>query len=95
MLAGIKAAGGIGALKKIDRTQVRDRSAAAVPGSDTGPAGSGLPPAGASGSGAGGGGGGLADALAEALNKRKQKVSVSGEFDFSYMTRCWVGHCMY
>ena len=45
-------------------------------GTDTGPAGSGLPPAGAA---AGGGGGGLADALAAALNKRKQKVSASGK----------------
>lgn len=42
-------------------------------GTDTGPAGSGLPPAGAQG------GGGLADALAAALNKRKQKVSASGK----------------
>lgn len=75
LLSGIKQAGGIGALKKVDRSQVRDRSAAAVPGgADTGPAGSGLPPA-----TSGGGGGGLADALAEALNKRKQKVSASGK----------------
>jgi len=79
MLDGIKNAGGIGALKKVDRTQVRDRSAAMVPGStDTGPAGSGLPPAGAT---SGGGGGGLADALATALNKRKQKVSASDDED--------------
>ena len=46
-----------------------------VPGADTGPAGSGLPPAGASG----GGDGGLAGALAAVLNKRKQKVSASGK----------------
>ena len=46
-----------------------------VPGaSDTGPAGSGLPPAGANA----GADGGLAGALALALNKRKQKVSASG-----------------
>ncbi len=76
LLAGIQKAGGIGALKKVDRSLVRDRSAAAVPGaSDTGPAGSGLPPAGASGSADGG----LAGALAAALNKRKQKVSASGK----------------
>lgn len=63
------------------KDQVRDRSSAAVPGgADTGPAGSGLPPAGAGA--AAGGGGGLADALAEALNKRKQKVSASGKFFF-------------
>lgn len=76
MLAGIKQAGGIKALKKVDRNQIRDRSAALVPGgNDTGPHGSGLPPAGV----ASGGGGGLADALAVALNKRKQKVSASGK----------------
>lgn len=60
------------------KDQVRDRSSAAVPGGDTGPAGSGLPPMAAGA--AAGGGGGLADALAEALNKRKQKVSASGKF---------------
>jgi len=52
LLAGIQKAGGIGALKKVDPTKVRDRSAAIVPGSsDTGPAGSGLPPAGATSGG--------------------------------------------
>lgn len=76
LLAGIQKAGGIGALKKVDPSKVRDRSAAMVPGSaDTGPAGSGLPPAGATG----GADGGLAGALAAALNKRKQKVSASGK----------------
>ncbi|KAF4628505.1 hypothetical protein G7Y89_g9644 [Cudoniella acicularis] len=78
LLAGIQKAGGIGALKKVPKDQVRDRSGAVVPGgTDTGPAGSGLPPAGATG--AAGGGGGLADALAAALNKRKQKVSASDD----------------
>lgn len=77
VLDGIKGAGGIRALKKVDRSLVRDRSAATVPGSsDTGPAGSGLPPAGV----APGGGGGMADALALALQKRKEKVSKSGKF---------------
>jgi len=75
-MANIQKAGGIGALKKVDRSQIRDRSQAMVPGSDTGPAGSGLPPAGASGGGADGG---LAGALAAALNKRKQKVSASDD----------------
>ncbi|KAH7336111.1 hypothetical protein BKA65DRAFT_431511 [Rhexocercosporidium sp. MPI-PUGE-AT-0058] len=75
LMANIQKAGGIGALKKVDRTQIRDRSQAMVPGSDTGPAGSGLPPAGASG----GADGGLAGALAAALNKRKQKVSASDD----------------
>lgn len=76
LLAGIQKAGGIGALKKVDRTKIRDRSGAAVPGgSDSGPAGSGLPPGGDSG----GADGGLANALALALDKRKKKVSASGK----------------
>ena len=75
LLAGIQKAGGIGALKKVDRSQVRDRSSAMVPGAapaDNGPAGSGMPPAGADG--------GLASALQEALAKRNKKVSASGKF---------------
>lgn len=61
----------------MDRSLVRDRSAAAVPGStDSGPAGSGLPPGGATGAADGG----LAGALAAALNQRKKKVSASGKF---------------
>jgi len=79
VLDGIQKAGGIGALKKVDRSKIRDRSAAAVPGAaggDSGPHGSGLPPAGV----AGGGNGGMADALAAALQKRKEKVSRSGKF---------------
>ncbi|CAG8976464.1 hypothetical protein HYALB_00008054 [Hymenoscyphus albidus] len=76
LLAGIQQAGGIGALKKVPKSEVRDRSSAMVPGgADSGPAGSGMPPAGSTT----GGGGGLADALAEALNKRKQKVSASDD----------------
>lgn len=75
MLADIHKAGGIGALKKVDRSKIRDRSSAQVGGSaDTGPHGSGLPPAGAAP------GGGMADALAAALQKRKEKVSRSGKF---------------
>lgn len=77
MLDGIQKAGGIGALKKVDRSQIRDRSEAQVGGSDTGPHGSGLPPAGVAAGG--GGGGGMADALALALQKRKEKVSGSGK----------------
>lgn len=78
VLSSIQKAGGIGSLKKVDRSQIRDRSAAAVPGgSDTGPHGSGLPPAGVS---PGGGGGGMADALAAALQKRKERVRDSGKF---------------
>lgn len=63
-------------LKKVSDAEKRDRSAAAVPGSE--PA---APPPGAP---AGGGGdaaqGGLAGALASALAARKSKVSHSGEF---------------
>jgi hypothetical protein len=77
MLAGIQMAGGVGGLKKVDRSLIRDRSGAQVGGgSDTGPHGSGLPPAGIAPSP---GGGGMADALALALQKRKEKVSRSGK----------------
>ncbi|OLN96388.1 Proline-rich protein LAS17 [Colletotrichum chlorophyti] len=76
MLGDIQKAGGIKALKKVDRSQIRDRSAATVGGSsDTGPHGSGLPPAGV----APGGGGDMANALAAALQKRKEKVSRSDD----------------
>ncbi|KAI5921884.1 hypothetical protein F4810DRAFT_314936 [Camillea tinctor] len=76
MLDSIRGAGGIGALKKVDRSQIRDRSGATVGGgSDTGPHGSGLPPAGINP----GGGNGMADALAAALQKRKAKVRDSDD----------------
>jgi Wiskott-Aldrich syndrome protein len=84
MLDSIRGAGGIAALKKVDRSQIRDRSAAMVGGGgggDTGPHGSGLPPAGVAPTGPGGG---MADALAAALQKRKEKVSRSGKFPFSW-----------
>ncbi|TRX98553.1 hypothetical protein FHL15_000627 [Xylaria flabelliformis] len=76
MLEGIQRAGGIASLKKVDRTQIRDRSAAAVPGSDTGPHGSGLPPAGVT---PGGQEGNMADALAKALQQRSKKVRDSDD----------------
>ncbi|KAI0897324.1 hypothetical protein F4806DRAFT_494997 [Annulohypoxylon nitens] len=76
MLDSIQKAGGIGSLKKVDRSQIRDRSGATVGGgSDTGPHGSGLPPAGVTP----GGGGGMADALAAALQKRKERVRDSDD----------------
>ncbi|GKT69481.1 proline-rich protein LAS17 [Colletotrichum tofieldiae] len=76
VLGDIQKAGGVRALKKVDRTQIRDRSGAAVGGSsDTGPHGSGLPPSGV----APGGGGDMANALAAALQKRKEKVSRSDD----------------
>ncbi|ROV94160.1 hypothetical protein VSDG_05670 [Cytospora chrysosperma] len=78
VLGDIQKAGGIAALKKVDRSQIRDRSSAQVGGgSDTGPHGSGLPPAGISP----GGGGGMADALAAALAARNKKVSHSDDED--------------
>jgi hypothetical protein len=84
MLDSIRGAGGISGLKKVDRSQIRDRSAAAVGGggggADTGPHGSGLPPAGVAP------GGGMADALAAALQKRKEKVSRSGEYLFFFQS---------
>ncbi|PFH57880.1 hypothetical protein XA68_14451 [Ophiocordyceps unilateralis] len=75
MLGDIQKAGGIGSLKKVDRNQIRDRSAAQPSGSG---GGSGAPPAGAV---PGAGGGGMADALAAALQKRKEKVSKSDDED--------------
>ncbi|KAK7742846.1 hypothetical protein SLS63_000414 [Diaporthe eres] len=78
VLDGIQKAGGIGALKKVDRSQIRDRSGAQVGGSsDTGPHGSGLPPSGV----APAGGGGMADALAAALAARNKKVAHSDDED--------------
>ncbi|CAM1502133.1 Fc.00g041170.m01.CDS01 [Cosmosporella sp. VM-42] len=78
VLGDIQKAGGIGALKKVDRSKIRDRSSAQVGGStDTGPHGSGLPPTGVGA----GGGNGMADALAAALQKRKEKVSRSDDED--------------
>ncbi|ROW10523.1 hypothetical protein VMCG_01593 [Cytospora schulzeri] len=83
VLGDIQKAGGIGALRKVDRSQIRDRSSAQVGGgSDTGPHGSGLPPAGV----APAGGGGMADALAAALAARNKKVSHSAE-DNGYVWR--------
>jgi hypothetical protein len=74
MLADIQNAGGIGALKKVDRSQIRDRSQAQVGGGDSGsaapPPGAPTPPGGAPN---------MADALAAALQRRKGKVSKSGK----------------
>lgn len=74
-------------LKKVSDKDKRDRSAAAVPGSE--PA---APPPSAPGGGAGGGGdaqGGLAGALASALAARKSKVSHSGEYPFYLTMLLW------
>ncbi|RSL38700.1 hypothetical protein CEP53_014646, partial [Fusarium sp. AF-6] len=72
MLGDIQRAGGIASLKKVDRSQIRDRSGAQVAGGDSGGGAPGAP-------GAPGGGGGMADALAAALQKRKEKVSKSDD----------------
>lgn len=74
MLDGIQKAGGIGGLKKVDRSQIRDRSSAQVGGAES----SGPGAAAATGA-AVGAGGGLGDALAQALAMRKDKVSKSGK----------------
>jgi Wiskott-Aldrich syndrome protein len=71
LLGDIQKAGGIGALKKLDRSKINDRSAATVGGSSGPGAGPGPSPAGA---------GGMANALAAALQRRKDKVSKSGKF---------------
>jgi hypothetical protein len=75
MLADIQNAGGIGALKKVDRSQIRDRSQAQVGGG--GDSGSAAPPPGAPTPP--GGAPNMADALAAALQRRKGKVSKSGK----------------
>ncbi|TQS38155.1 hypothetical protein Golomagni_01345 [Golovinomyces magnicellulatus] len=71
LLAGIQKAGGIGALKKVDRNQIRDRSQANISGSSENKSNSNELSSGANG--------GLAGALAAALNKRKKKVSASDD----------------
>jgi hypothetical protein len=83
MLEGIQRAGGINSLKKVDRSQIRDRSGVQVgSGGDSG--GANAAPAAA---GAPGGGGGMADALAAALQKRKEKVSKSGKLNMRLLVK--------
>lgn len=69
-------------LKKVSESEKRDRSAAAVPGSE--PA---APAPGAAGGASGGAEaqGGLAGALASALAARKSKVSHSGKCPSVYL----------
>jgi neural Wiskott-Aldrich syndrome protein len=74
LLSEIRGTGGAGVLKKVPDHVKRDRSAAAVPGSDGA-----APPPPSDGSPAPvADQGGLAGALAAALSKRKKKVSGSG-----------------
>ena len=63
-------------LKKVPDHVKRDRSAAAVPSSESSAPAAGTSPAPA----AGGDAGGLAGALAAALSQRKKKVSGSGMY---------------
>ena len=72
-------------LKKVSEKDKRDRSAAAVPGSEP------AAPAPSAGGGAGGGDaqGGLAGALASALAARKSKVSHSGEYHSTFTRIVW------
>lgn len=73
LMAAIRG-GGTGGLRKVKDTEKRDRSAAQVPGGETGSsAPDGAPPTPA------GDAGGLAGALQAALAKRKTKVSGSGK----------------
>lgn len=74
LLALIRGAGGIGALKKTDKSQLERPNVllAEARGEPVAP-----PPS----SGPGGGGGGLADALAAALSQRKNKVAQSDDED--------------
>lgn len=71
LLGDIQKAGGIGSLKKVDRSKINDRSAATVGGASGSGGGAAPSPA---------AGGGMANALAAALQKRKDKVSKSGKF---------------
>ena len=77
LLASIRGSGA-GGLKKVKDTEKRDRSAAAVPGSEPAAGAAATSPGGAPA--AGGDQGGLAGALAAALSQRKKKVAAgSGE----------------
>ncbi|CCD24585.1 actin-binding protein LAS17 NDAI_0D02710 [Naumovozyma dairenensis CBS 421] len=77
LLASIRGAGGINALKKVDKSQLDKPSVllqeakGETPSMNNNGAAPGGPPGGPSGGGAGGS---LADALAAALNKRKNKI---------------------
>lgn len=79
LLASIRGAGGIGALRKVDKSQL-DKPSVLLQEAHGQPA---QPTSSAPASGGGGGapGGSLADALAAALNKRKNKVAADGDYD--------------
>lgn len=80
LLASIRGAGGIGSLRKVDKSQL-DRPSVLLQeanGQSSQPVSS--APTGA-GAGTPSGGGSLADALAAALNKRKNRVANDDEYD--------------
>ncbi|KAL3229595.1 Proline-rich protein LAS17 [Nakaseomyces bracarensis] len=80
LLASIRGAGGIGALKKVDKSQL-DKPSVLLQEARGEPVASAQPTGGAAPGGPGGPGGSLADALAAALNQRKNKVSASDDYD--------------
>ena len=79
LLASIRGAGGIGALKKVDKSQL-DKPSVLLQEARGEPVSS---PAAAAGNGGtvGGPPASLADALAAALNKRKNKVGAEDDMD--------------
>lgn len=70
LLGDIRGAGGIGGLKKVDRSKINDRSGASVGGASSSGAGAAAAPAGP---------GGVPNALAAALQKIKDKASKSDD----------------
>lgn len=82
LLASIRGAGGIGALKKVDKSQLDKPSVLLqeARGEPAAPTMGGAPPPGGAGPSAGGQGS-LADALAAALNKRKNRVGAHDDDD--------------
>ena len=75
-MSSIRGAGGIGALKKTDKSQLDKPTALLSEAKGEDP-----PPSSGGGGGAGGQPESLADALAGALNKRKNKVARSDDED--------------
>jgi hypothetical protein len=75
-------------LKKVSDTEKRDRSAAAVPGSEPAAPAAGAAAGGAAAASGAEAQGGLAGALASALAARKSKVSHSGKYLVVRMMFC-------
>ncbi|KAI8386778.1 related to Proline-rich protein LAS17 [Nakaseomyces glabratus] len=79
LLASIRGAGGIGALRKVDKSQL-DKPSVLLQEARGEPVQTSQPTGGA-GAPPGGPGGSLADALAAALNQRKNKVGAGDDYD--------------